>query len=476
MLFERFEDTDLSQYSYAVGCPGAGKIAIVDPRRDADAYLKFAEQQGVEISHVFETHIHADFASGARELAALTGAELLISAYDEGEVFAAQFEHTPLRDGDAVEIGNVKIQALHTPGHTPEHVSYLVYDMNRSREVPELFLTGDFLFVGSIGRPDLLGEEAKGGLANQLYDSIQRLRELPDLLEVYPAHGSESMCGAGISGRAMSTLGYERIANPYLRPELGRDDFIAEVLGNVPPFPEYYKRMKRLNSDGAPDLHGRDAPHPIEVHRFKELADAGHVVVDLRSKESYAGSHLPGSLYVGHRPSMWGAWIIPYETPILLVADNAEQAAAAQIGLARVGLDDVRGVLMGGLTGGLDAWEEAGFDITSLDCLSPRDLRAKLVAGENVSVLDIRGNPEWATGHIEGASHVVAGYVQDRLDEVPAGGTALALVCNTGFQSTVVASVLERSGRRDLLNVFGGMAAWREAELPLGLPETQPVT
>lgn len=470
MLFERFEDNDLSQYSYAVGCPGAGRIAVVDPRRDADVYLRFAERRGLAISHVFETHIHADFASGARELAALTGAELMISAYDEGEIFDAQFEHTPLRDGDAVEIGNVKIQALHTPGHTPEHVSYLVYDMNRSREVPELFLSGDFLFVGSIGRPDLLGEEATRGLANQLYDSVQRLSELPDLLEVHPAHGSGSMCGAGISGRAMSTLGYERVANPYLRPELGRDEFISEVLGNVPPFPEYYKRMKRLNSDGAADLHGRDVPHPIEVHRFKELSDAGHVVVDLRSKEGYAGGHVPGSLYVGHRPSLWGAWVVPYETPVLLVADNAEQAAAAQVGLARVGLDDVRGVLMGGF----DAWEEAGFDISSLRSLSPRDLRAKLAAGEKVNVLDVRGNPEWATGHIDGASHIVAGYVQDRLDELPAGETALALVCNTGFQSTVVASVLERSGRRDLINVLGGMTAWREAELPLGMPETRP--
>ncbi len=466
MIFERFEDDDLSHFSYAVGCPGARQVAIVDPRRDIDVYLRFAERRGVRISHVLETHIHADFASGARELSEATGAELLLSAYDEGELFEVQFPHTELHDGDSLQIGGVRIQAVHTPGHTPEHLAFLVYDTNRSAEVPQLFLSGDFLFVGSVGRPDLLGEEAKLALANALYDSIVRvLPGLPDGIEIHPAHGSESMCGAGISGRPTSTLGYERVANPYLQP-LARERFVEQVLSNVPPLPAYYRRMKRLNSEGAPALRDRPRPAPIPADRFRELIEQGHVVVDLRDKESFAGGHLPGAYYVGHRPAMWGSWTVPYDTPILLVADDAEHAHAAWYrGLARVGLDDVRGYLEGGMA----AWEEAGYDVATLRLVGPGELYERLRRGESIDLLDVRGDAQWALGHVEGARHIVAGRVQDRLDELPvAQERPLALVCNTGFQSTVVASVLERAGHANLLNVAGGMTAWRQAGLPLG--------
>lgn len=471
MLFERFEDPDLSQFSYAVGCQKVGEMAIVDPRRDIDVYLAFAAANNFTITHVLETHIHADFASGARELAEVTGAELCISAYDEGEVFEAQFAHTDLRDGDHVQIGNIRISALHTPGHTPEHIAFLVYDGARSTEVPELFLTGDFLFVGSIGRPDLLGEEAKLALANRLYDSVQeKLPGLPDFLEVHPAHGSESMCGAGISGRPMSTLGYERIANPFLQP-MPRQQFVDRVLGTVPPFPEYYKKMKRLNSDGAPSIHGKPGPQAVEVHDARTLLEDDHVVVDLRSKESFAGGHIPGSYYVGHRPAMWGSWTVPYDRPILFVADSDEQVRNAYRGLTSVGIDDVRGFLRGGI----EAWEGAGYDVETLAFASPREVWRKLEQGEFLNVLDVRGNPEWEGGHISGATHVIAGYVQDRIDEVPSADHPLAVVCNTGFQSTVVASVLARNGYRDLVNVTGGMTAWRESGLPLKPLEAQPV-
>jgi hydroxyacylglutathione hydrolase len=445
-------------------------VAIVDPRRDLDVFLDFAADNDLQITHVFETHIHADFASGARELAEITGAELCLSAYDTGEVFEVQFAHTELEDGAEVRIGNVRIKAVHTPGHTPEHMSFLVYDLSRTDEAPELLLTGDFLFVGSIGRPDLLGEEAKLGLANQLYDSVRNtLADLPDGLEIHPAHGSESMCGAGISGRPMSTLGYERVANPYLQP-MERDEFVEKVLGSVPPFPEYYKRMKRLNSDGAPSIHDRPAPKPVEAHEFQSLIEEGHVVVDLRSKEAFAGGHVPGAYYVGHRPAMWGSWTVPYDTPILLVADNAEQARRSAVGLSRVGLDDVRGFLRGGM----DRWEEHGLDISTLGFLSPNDLSHQLENGEFVNVLDVRGDAEWESGAISGAAHVIAGQVPDRLDEVPPSNHPLAIVCNSGFQSTVVGSVLARHGYKDLFNVTGGMNAWRQNGLPLNPHEPQP--
>lgn len=460
MQFDRFEDSDLSHYSYAVGCPSAGKVAIVDPRRDVDVYIDYARDNGLEISHVLETHIHADFASGAKELAAVTGARLLLSGHDEGETFEVAFDHDELRDGDTFEVGNVRIEALHTPGHTPEHLSFLVYDLNRSESVPELMLSGDFLFVGAIGRPDLLGDEAKNALARCLYESVRdKLRDLPDGLEIHPAHGSGSMCGAGIGGRPMSTLGYERVANPYLQP-MDEDEFVEKVLGNVPPFPEYYKRMKQLNSDGPPPLRGRPAPEALAPDDFDERLSTGGVVVDLRTKETYAGAHVPGSFFVGHRPSMWGAWVVPYETPILLVARDQEHAREGQVALSRVGLDDTRGFLRGGL----EEWEESGRSVGQLTLADPERV-AEDLSNDARAVLDVRSDSMWNSGHIDGAVHIPAGEVQDRLDDVPEG--PLAVVCNTGFQSTVVTAILERSGRPDVENVTGGMTAWKRSGLPL---------
>lgn len=461
MLFDRFEDADLSHYSYAVGCPGAGRVAIVDPRRDIEVYLDYARDHGVAISHVLETHIHADFASGARELAEVTGAELMLSAYDEGEAFDVSFPHTEVREGDSATLGNVRIEALHTPGHTPEHLSFLVYDLSRSDSMPGQMLSGDFLFVGSIGRPDLLGEEAKRGLANRLYESVtERLPDLPDGLEIHPAHGSGSMCGAGIGGRPMSTLGYERIANPYLQP-MTREQFVDRVLGNVPPFPDYYRRMKQLNAEGPPALRGRAAPEPLDAETFAESLAGGAVAVDLRDKDAFAGAHVASSLYVGHRPSTWGAWVVPYETPILLVARSPEHAEEAQVALARVGLDDVRGFL----AGGLDGWAESGRPVARVEILEPDELHQRMQSGDHPAVLDVRGDAPWRSGHVEGAHHVIAGELQARVGDLPAG--PVAVVCNTGFQSTVAAAVLQRAGRHAVSNVAGGMNAWKAAGLPV---------
>ncbi len=462
MLFERFEDVDLSQVSYIVGCPADGRIVVVDPRRDVDLYLDFARQHDVEIAYVLETHIHADFASGSRELAAVAGAELLLSAYDAGELYDVSFPHTELHDGDTFSIGGVTFRALHTPGHTPEHMGFLVFDGARSSDVPQLFLSGDFVFVGSVGRPDLLGEEAKIGLANQLYESITNvLPQLPDGLEVHPGHGSGSMCGAGISGRPLSTLGYERLANPYLQP-MERDHFVAKVLAEVPLFPDYYRRMKQLNADGPASLLDAPSVAALAAGRFAELRDQGHAVVDLRTQEAFAAGHVPGSYYVGHRPGMWGAWTVPYDTPLLLVVDDARHAAEAWYrGLVRVGLDDVRGFL----EGGIDAWGAAGHPIAATAQIAPSALSARL-DGNNLVVLDVRGEAVWDAGHITAAVNIPAGRVARRLDEVPDGNASVAVICNTGFQSTVIASLLERHGRSGVLSVCGGMTAWSQAGLP----------
>lgn len=466
MVFERFEDSGLSQFSYAVGCVEAGAIAIVDPRRDVDLYLKFAADQGVEITHVLETHIHADFASGARELAERTGSELFLSSYDSDEKYEVAFPHEELADGDALEIGSVRIEALHTPGHTPEHLSYLVYDTHRSADVPEILLSGDFLFIGSLGRPDLLGEDAKRALARRLYASVrEKLAGLPDGLEVHPGHGAGSMCGAGMSARPISTLGFERVANPYLDPQLSETAFLEKILGSAPPFPPYYRRMKSLNSAGPPLLDGLPGRDPIPVVEFHALVEAGHVVVDLRDHLAFGGGHVPGSIGIGVDGSLstWAAWVVPYDAPILLVAENAFVVDPAIRALVRVGLDQVRGWL----EGGMNAWRQQGLPIGTMPQMSIPELAAALDKGGLVDVLDVRADGEWNGGHIEGALHVHGGLIEDRLDEIPRNGRPLAVICGSGYRSTVAASVLKRAGFGDVRNVPGGMRGWRSAGLPV---------
>ena len=469
MIFERIEDPGLSQYAYIVGCAAAREVAVVDPRRDVDVFVDWAARNGVRIAHVLETHIHADFASGALELAERTGAALHLSAYDEGEVYDVAFPHRPMADGDAIRVGNVRIEALHTPGHTPEHLAFLVYDLARTAEAPMAMLSGDFLFVGSVGRPDLLGEEAKAGLAARQFASVQRLADLPDGLEIHPAHGAGSMCGAGMSGRPFSTLGYERLANPYLDPDLTPETFACRLLGSSPPFPPYYRRMKRLNSEGPPILGGLPGiDRPLAPDEVERRAAAGAVVVDARGRGPFAAGHIPGALGIGldGSTSMWASWLVPYDRPIVLVASSARGLELVARALVRVGLDSVEGYL----DGGMDAWAQGGRPVEGLTRLAPAELARRLEDGEPVLVLDVRSDDEFAAGHVPGALHVMAGHLGDGIEEVPDDGRTIVVVCRTDYRSTAAASVLLRAGipAERVANVAGGMTAWRAA----GLPET----
>jgi hydroxyacylglutathione hydrolase len=462
MLLERFEDKGLSHYSYAVGCEGAGEVVIVDPRRDVDVYLEFAHARNVKIVAILETHIHADFAAGTKTLADLTGAEVWASAYDEAELYETAFDHRPTKDGDSLVLGKTRIQAVHTPGHTPEHLSYLVYDLARAPTVPQLMLTGDFLFVGSLGRPDLIGEDAKVALAGKLHDSVTtKLVSLPDGLEIHPAHGAGSMCGSGMSARPMSTLGFERIANPYLRKGLSREQFIAEILGHVPPFPPYYKRMKVLNSRGAEPF---DADRELDALTARELRarlDEGHVVVDLRDQLAFGAGHIPGAFGIGSAGSFstWAAWVVPYETPILLVGARNEPFDEAIRALARVGLDDVRGYL----DGGMEKWIAAGYPTAHVEMLTPAEFADRT---DGMHIIDVRTAGEYESGHIPGAKHLMGGFIADRTAELPRD-RPIALVCGSGYRSTVASSVLERAGFDDVVNITGGMTAWRQAGLTI---------
>ncbi|RMF86971.1 MAG: MBL fold metallo-hydrolase [Nitrospinota bacterium] len=466
MLLERFEDRGLAHYSYAVACPAAGKMAVIDPRRDVDIYLEFARDRNLEIVYVLETHIHADYASGAWELAHRSGAELWLSAYDTGEIYEVTFPHHELGEGDELVIGSLRIQPLHTPGHTPEHLSFLLYDTTRSAEIPLLMFSGDFLFVGSLGRPDLLGEEAKHELAVQLYTSVrEKLEGLPDGLEIYPAHGAGSMCGAGMSSRPTSTLGFERMTNPYLQKDLSCEAFVEKILSTVPPFPPYYRRMKELNAQGPALLNGLPGREALEVSRFRQLVEDGHTVIDLRDQLSFGAGHIPGALGIGAGTdlSTWAAWVVPYDTPLLLVSPDVTTVEAAVRALVRVGLDQIAGYL----DGGIESWIRAGYSLQATPQISPPDLYRRLQQGEAICVLDVRSDAEWHSGHIPGALHIMGGELMHRLSEIPAGSTPLAVVCASGYRSTVAVSVLERAGVHPLLHVTGGMNAWRQAGLPL---------
>jgi hydroxyacylglutathione hydrolase len=466
MLFERFEDdSGLSHYSYLIGCPKSGRAAVVDPRRDVDVYETFAHRSGLAIDYVLETHIHADFASGGRELAHRSGAEHWLSAYDEGELFDVSFPHTPMHEGDAIVFGGVRIEALHTPGHTPEHLAFLVYERDRSETVPELMLSGDFLFVGSLGRPDLLGDEAKVGLAKRLYASVRdKLAPLPDGLEVHPAHGAGSMCGAGMSGRPMSTLGFERLTNPFLNMTT-EAEFVARILGNVPPFPDYYRRMKQVNSDGPALLGDLPPAAALEAAEFRRLIEQGHIVIDARSTRAFGKGHIPGSFAIGAagNSSMWSAWVVPYDVPMLLVADDGAQMDRVVRGLVRVGHD----LVVGHLDGAMAAWTAAGYPVASTPQITARELAGQIEAGADLHVLDVRGDEEFDEGHIADADHIMAGHLPARLHQVPNGGGKVAIVCRSGYRSTVAASVLERAGFTGVMNVAGGMNAWRAAGLPM---------
>ena len=459
MKLERFEVPGLAHYSYIL--ESRGQAVVIDPKRDFDTYIRSAAARGLKISKVLETHIHADFASGARQLAAATSAELWLSFYDRGEDFEYRFPHCELRDGSEIAVGDLNLIALHTPGHTPEHLSFLVADTARCR-CPMALLSGDFVFVGSLGRPDLLGESAKLRLAAELYESLhQRIGRLPDGIEIYPAHGAGSMCGSGMAERQQSTLGYERACNPFFS-DRDKQSFIHHILSTVPPFPDYYRRMKRVNSEGPALLEQLPGGHGFSPAEFRQaMQDGNALVIDLRCPEAFGTAHIPGSFNIGAGKdlSTWAAWVVPYDRPVLLVSDDGTDQEEARRSLIRVGFDDIRGCLRGGMK----TWIDAGYEQEHVPQVSVGGLHQRL--GRGARVLDVRNEGEWNAGHIAGAQHIMAGDLPKRVAEVPAD-TAVYVICGSGYRSSVAASVLRRAGLRDLVNVAGGMAAWNNAGLP----------
>lgn len=449
MKIERFEVAGLAQYAWIVS--DGGEAVVIDPARDSAPYLAYAAQNRLRIVAVLDTHIHADFASGSPALAQAAAARLLVSAYDRGEHFSYAMPHEALHDGDTVRVGALRLAAMHTPGHTPEHLSFLLYEPACSETDAVAIFTGDFVFVGSLGRPDLLGEEAKAGLAKKLFASVQRLKSLPDGLEIFPGHGAGSLCGAGIGDGGETTLGFERRANPYF--SYGEEEFVEKILASVPELPAYYPRMKALNSAGAPPFESLPPPRAMSVEEVTVAAASGATLLDLRRPEAFGGAHIAGAINIGSGGNlpMWAGWLIDPAKDIVLISDTGADEEARRM-LARVGLDRVTGYL----DGGMSTWIAAGENFARTTQLSATEVEQRAAAS---LVLDVRTNSEWSGGGIPGAKHIPLGELPRRMAELDPAQPIIA-VCGSGYRSSIAASLLARSGFTNVSSLSGGMGAW----------------
>jgi len=459
MFFHQRFIPGLAIYSYMVGDEKTKSCAVIDPTRDVEYFIELAKAEGLRIEHILETHVHADFVSGAKELKArLNGAPSIHCSRMGGAEWTPPYADSLVAHGDLVQVGGIRLEAVHTPGHTPEHLTWALYDTSRSADIPWLLLTGDFVFVGDVGRPDLLGEIARKELAHQLYQSVfTTLPIYADFTEVFPGHGAGSLCGKAIGSRSASTLGYERRFNASLQaaPE---EAWVANLLNGMPIAPPYFRRMKQVNARGpaviGPEMPGQTRFAAKDVH---EHVCEHCIVLDVRSKEAFAASHIPGAINIplGAVLPTWAGWVLPYDTPMLIVSDNRADAATVVTHLLRVGFDDVRGYM----ADGMDAWEMAAYPIATLGTMSVHELDKRMRSGDAPFVLDVRSEQEWSTGHIDGATHIHGGLLQSRFGDVPRD-RPIAVVCGSGYRASIAASFLKREGYENVSNVLGGMSAY----------------
>lgn len=467
MILERVFTPGLAQVAYFLADETAGVAAVIDPRRDIDAYVELAARHQVRITSILETHIHADFVSGAIELGSATGAAVYVSEWGE-----QKFSHVALRDAEYVDVGRLRLQVLWTPGHTPEHVSYLLIDRDKG-DAPIALFSGDALFVGDVGRPDLLGEDQTQRLAEQLFYTVtDRLARLDDGVVVYPGHTGGSACGKQIGDAPQTTIGRERTTNYAFAPRT-KDAFVRAVLDGMPSPPTYYPILKRVNHAGAPLLAALPDGGPLNPAQVAERQAAGALVVDARSPGAFGSGHVPGAVFAGLGPNFlaWLGWMAPYDRDLILVLDDDAAFAEAQNEARRIGLDRVAGFLAGGIA----AWTAVGRPVSMLPQMSVQDLGARLDGPSNgLAVLDVRSADEWSSGHVAGAVHRFAGELAQGA-EAPAeirDAAEVAVICGSGYRSSVAASLLQARGSTLLINVIGGMGAWTEAGLPVVTEET----
>lgn len=467
MFFKQFYLGCLAQASYLIG--SEGEAAVVDPRRDVDEYLAEAERQGLRIRYVVETHLHADFVSGHRELADRTGAEIVFGARA-----GASFPHRAAADGDELPLGRALLRILETPGHTPESISVLVF-ADRGDAEPRMVLTGDTLFIGDVGRPDLAG--ARGytpeAMAGMLYDSLhQKLLRLPDAVAVYPAHGAGSLCGKNISRETSSTIGAQRRGNYALQP-MPKEAFVRMTTAELPEVPAYFPLDVEINRSGAGVLAERPRPASLSPQQVRERAERGALVLDVREAGAYGAGHVPGSLNIGlgGQFASWAGTLVAPARELVIVADEPLQVEEAALRLARVGLESVSGYL----EGGIEAWDRAGLPLQATPQITVTELRDALAGkAPRPLVLDVRRPGEWRSGHVAGAMLVPLDRLERELRQVPEN-VPLAVMCGGGYRSSAATSILERNGRDDVVNVAGGASAWVAAGYAMQ-PETDAAT
>ena len=443
MFVKRFFEPSVAQASYLIGCAKTGEAIVIDANRDVDQYIAAAAQEGLRITQVSETHIHADYLSGSRELAHQTGASLCLS--DEGDAdWKYQFAHDrKLKDGDRLSVGNITLDVVHTPGHTPEHITFLVTD-GAAADRPIAAITGDFIFVGDVGRPDLLERAAniKGTMeagARILWKSLQTFAAHEDWLQIWPGHGAGSACGKGISAIPSSTLGYERRFNWAFQVKT-EAEFVDKVLAGQPEPPAYFATMKKVNKEGP----------PILSDTLGDVVRSGALVIDTRPAAEFAAGHVPGTLNIPLNGSFvtWSGWLIPYDRDFYVITDRHDEVRRA---LALIGLDRIAGYLTP-IAGRATIAQIAAID------LAPRL--------SSVTVVDVRSANEWAGGHLPGAVHIPLGYLRDRTGEIPAG-RPIVVQCQSGGRSAIAASLLTRLGFENVSNLSGGITAWAAAGLPV---------
>ena len=467
MVIETVFTEGVAHLSYLIGDRATGKAAVIDPRRDVDVYIELASKHKLSITHVLETHIHADFVSGTRELCDRTASAKAILSVEGGAKYG--FECGKLKDGDKIDLGRVILTAKHTPGHTPEHMSYLAAEGNRP-EQPFAVFSGDCLFADSVGRPDLLGDDQTGGLAKQLYRSLYDFYlKLDDDVRVHAAHGSGSPCGANISDRLMSTIGYERRNNPALQFK-DEAEFIEFVLSTAPPEPVYYPRMKKINADG-PEVLGRlPSCAPLPPIEFAAAMKKGDVqLVDNRQMLGFGGGHIAGALNIGPRAelSIWAGWVLDPQKPVFLVLSNDADLPEVQRQLLRVGYTNFGGYLLGGM----EQWNNKALPITDLDQMSVQQLNAALPP-HDLQVVDVRSPDEWQGGHVPGATYIFLPELEQKAERLDKN-MPVAVYCDSGYRASLAASLLRRKGFTQVHNVPGSWKAWLVAEYPVEKPTDQ---
>ena len=462
MVCETVFTEGVAHLSYLIGDKATGKAAVIDPRRDIDVYVELARKNKLSISHVLETHIHADFVSGTRELVDRTGTAKAVLSVEGGAKYG--FEMEKLRDGDTIDLGRVILTAKHTPGHTPEHMSFLAAESDRP-DTPFAVFSGDTLFADSVGRPDLLGDKQAQSLAKKLFATLRDFYlKLPDGVRVHPAHGAGSPCGADIADRLVTTIGYERVHNQALQ-FTDEAAFVEFALSTAPPEPVYYPRMKKINAEGPEVLHRLPTCPALVAKEFQKAVVAkGSQVVDNRQMLAFGGGHIEGAMNIGPLAelSIWAGWMLDPEKPIFLVLPKDADLPEVQRQLLRVGYTKFGGYLLGGM----EEWDSAGLPLARLPQMTVHEIKARAA---DVQVLDVRSPEEWEDGHIPGAQYLFLPELEKKARRL-SKAKPVAVYCDSGYRASLGASVLLRNGFTDVRNVPGSWKAWKASGYEIEKP------